>query len=55
MSETPIFPPVRGLSPHANPQILSPPVKKDSPGPVERRVGENGSGQHGGHNGFGGY
>ncbi|KAF2648179.1 hypothetical protein K491DRAFT_784254 [Lophiostoma macrostomum CBS 122681] len=33
MSETPIFPPVKALSPNAKPQIMSPPVKKSSPTP----------------------
>ncbi|PSN73223.1 hypothetical protein BS50DRAFT_482251 [Corynespora cassiicola Philippines] len=33
MSETPIFPPIKALSPTANPQILSPPTKNPSPTP----------------------
>ncbi|KAF1840840.1 uncharacterized protein K460DRAFT_295273 [Cucurbitaria berberidis CBS 394.84] len=33
MSETPIFPPVKSLSPQRNPQILEPPTKKPSPTP----------------------
>jgi hypothetical protein len=45
MSETPIFPPIRGLSPHTNPQNLSPPVKKASPTPENipvANMGQNG-------------
>lgn len=33
MSETRIFPPVKGLGPVEKTQILSPPVKKSSPAP----------------------
>lgn len=33
MSETPIWPPIKTLSPSAKPQILSPPTKKSSPTP----------------------
>lgn len=32
-SETPVLPPIKSLSPSANPQILSPPTKKPSPTP----------------------
>ncbi|KAF2796252.1 hypothetical protein K505DRAFT_300714 [Melanomma pulvis-pyrius CBS 109.77] len=37
MSETPILPPIKSLSPTANPQILSPPMKKQSPTPERPR------------------
>jgi hypothetical protein len=39
MSETPIFPPIRALSPHASPQIMTPPTKKMSPTPERPHFG----------------
>ncbi|KAJ4367383.1 hypothetical protein N0V83_006965 [Neocucurbitaria cava] len=45
MSETPIFPPAKALSPQRNPQILEPPTKKPSPTPERFQVapvGQNG-------------
>lgn len=47
MSETPIFPPIKALSPQRNPQILDPPTKKSSPAPDRFHlapVGHNGLG-----------
>lgn len=47
MSETPIFPPVKALSPQRNPQILEPPTKKPSPTPERFQLasfGQNGLG-----------
>ncbi|KAF2189679.1 hypothetical protein K469DRAFT_658746 [Zopfia rhizophila CBS 207.26] len=47
MSETPILPPIKSLSPSAKPQILSPPTKKPSPAPERLQftpVGGNGVG-----------
>ncbi|KAF2706776.1 hypothetical protein K504DRAFT_412324 [Pleomassaria siparia CBS 279.74] len=47
MSETPILPPIKSLSPTANPQIMSPPQKKQSPTPERTRfapVSGNGAG-----------
>lgn len=42
MSETPVFPPVKGLEPHESPVIRSPPVKKSSPSPERHRLAEFG-------------
>ncbi|KAF2199230.1 hypothetical protein GQ43DRAFT_125283 [Delitschia confertaspora ATCC 74209] len=43
MSETPIFPPSKALSPNASPQVMHPPVKKMSPTPEKPRA--EGAGQ----------
>ncbi|KAF2002858.1 hypothetical protein P154DRAFT_392315, partial [Amniculicola lignicola CBS 123094] len=50
VSETPIFPPIKSLSPMAKEQNLSPPVKKTSPTPERQSFASLGRNGHGNGN-----